>query len=93
MLTTIELQTLQLTLHQASISKDLLKKQDALVSYKTRIGYEFNAQHDSIFEKVVLLNGGYTSEYKISFYEMTEFAVNMHIQAANILLASESNKS
>ncbi len=89
MLNTLELQTLQGKLYQASLSKKLRTKQDALVYYKTKIGISMDEQHESIFMNVARKTGLYPSYTKISFYMMTELEVDLHIQAAQHLLNSE----
>lgn len=66
MVNTLELQTLQVKLHQASASKNLLKKQKALVYYKTKIGYEMDEQHESIFKNIALKNGKYATHRTFS---------------------------
>ena len=82
MLNTLELQTLQVKLYQASLSKKLRTKQEAMVYYKTKIGNSLDEQHESIFKNIARQNGVYPTDYKISFYSMNEFEVDLHLQAA-----------
>lgn len=89
MLNTLELQTLQVKLYQASLSKKLRTKQEAMVYYKTKIGLSMDEQHESIFMNVARKTGLYPPYTKISFYMMTEFEVDLHIQAVQHLLNSE----
>ena len=89
MLNTLELQTLQVKLYQASLSKKLRTKQEAMVYYKTKIGLSMDEQHESIFKNIARQNGAYPTDYKISFYSMNEFEVDLHLQAAMHLLNSE----
>ena len=89
MLNTLELQTLQVKLYQASSSKNLRTKQEAMVYYKTKIGNSLDEQHESIFKNIARQNGVYPTDYKISFYSMNEFEVDLHLQAAMYLLNSE----
>lgn len=89
MLNTLELQTLQVKLYQASLSKKLRTKQEAMVYYKTKIGNSLDEQHESIFKNIARQNGVYPTDYKISFYSMNEFEVDLHLQAAMHLLNSE----
>lgn len=89
MLNTLELQTLQVKLYQASLSKKLRTKQEAMVYYKTKIGRSMDEQHESIFMNVARKSGVYPPYTKISFYMMTELEVDLHIQAAQHLLNSE----
>ena len=89
MLNTLELQTLQMKLYQASSSNNLRTKQETMVYYKTKIGYSLDERHESIFKNVARENGVYPPYTKISFYMMTELEVDLHIQAAIQLLNSE----
>ena len=89
MLNTLELQTLQVKLYQASLSKKLRTKQEAMVYYKTKIGRSMDEQHESIFMNVARKSGVYPPYTKISIYMMTELEVDLHILAAQHLLNSE----
>lgn len=57
MLDTLELQTIQVKLYQASFSKSLRTKREALIYYKTHIGYSLDNQHESIFKEIARHNG------------------------------------
>lgn len=92
MLNIIDFQIMQARLYQASRSQDLLRKQNALVDYLSKIGYWLDKKHESIFKEVARKNGAYPTDYKISFYLMTESEVNMHIKAAHELINSEIRK-
>ena len=76
-------------LYQESSSKNLRTKQEAMVYYKTKIGNSLDEQHESIFKNIARQNGVYPTDYKISFYSMNEFEVDLHLQAAMYLLNSE----
>lgn len=89
MLNTLELQTLQVKLYQASLSKKLRTKQEAMVYYKTKIGLSMDEQHESIFMNIASKSGVYPPYTKISIYMMTELEVDLHILAAQHLLNSE----
>ena len=60
-----------------------------MVYYKTKIGNSLDEQHESIFKNIARQNGVYPTDYKISFYSMNEFEVDLHLQAAMYLLNSE----
>lgn len=60
-----------------------------MVYYKTKIGNSLDEQHESIFKNIARQNGVYPTDYKISFYSMNEFEVDLHLQAAQHLLNSE----
>lgn len=89
MLNTLELQTLQMKLYQASSSKNLRTKQETMIYYKTKIGRSLDEQHESIFMDVASKTGVYPPYIKISFNMMTELEVDLHILAAQHLLNSE----
>jgi hypothetical protein len=76
-------------LYQASSSKILRTKQEAMVYYKNKIGISMDEQHESIFMNVARKSGVYPPYRKISFYMMTELEVDLHILAAQHLLNSE----
>ena len=92
MLDTLELQTIQVKLNQASFSKSLRTKREALIYYKTHIGYSLDNQHESIFKEIARHNGVHPTDYKISIHTMYEYEVDIHIMAAHQLLNSEISK-
>ena len=92
MLSTLELLTLQMKLYQASFSKNLRTKQDALAYYKSRIGRSLDARHEAIFEDISQRNGLHPSGVKISFYNMGEVDIDLHLKSASELLDSEIQK-
>ena len=92
MLNIIDFQIMQARLYQASASNILRLKQEALLYYKTKIGYTLAKQHDSICIDVAIRNGGYPTGNWVTFKMMTEFEVDMHIKAAHELINSEIRK-
>jgi len=71
MLGTLELQTIQVKLHQASFSKSLRTKRETFIYYKSHIGYSLDNQHESIFKEIARHNGVYQTDHKIRIHKCT----------------------
>ena len=80
---------MQARLYQASRSQNLLNKQNALVDYLSKINYWLNVQHESFFKEMAQKKGVYPTGYRVSAYKLSEFEVDMHINAAHKLINSE----
>lgn len=88
MLSTIELQTLQVRLQRASESKTLINKQDVLHDYLLQVG-SLNTVHENLFKEVAIKHGKIATLFKVNVYDLNELEADLHIEAAHHLLNTE----